>query len=428
MSSAIDYPLQERLRTLQDCYESFYNNEDALILRWVLEADEFVMFDAFFDIETSVAASFPDLFIKFEAPFANKAAYNEGLYRELAQNVKDYLASSEEGKVKVNWIPTGFDKLTKVKKDLFTKSLSDFGNGLPDLEDRVVAFLAPENISDDNAFMDWLDERINEEWPENIRFMMLDYIDQPRFETIAKAFPKKVMTATPALEMSEGMKEISAAAGKPSDPDNQFRAAFIDMTKAATKKKMKEVNRHADRAIGICVAEGWTHLHIGILIAVGSAWMNMSKPENALKEFAKAENMAVSARNQGDEVAGVLLANVLFSKGAVYIQMKDYEQAAAVYENIPEITADDHNKTMEAWRMTGFCYDQAGDAKPAFEAYNKALISAEAMESDQESARESTLPYIGEAIIRLNKPFVNQESTKKIKDRLDALMGKDWQN
>ena len=425
MPGPTDAIIQEKYKVVEKKYGEFRIDPEARICLWLLEHDEVSMIESFFETETTLHAKYPDLFIKFEPAFEGKGPFDEALYRELYGFAEDYRNSDEEGKIPFHWDPPAYEDIVFFDEAFFLKTLAEFWEGIPDLQDHVVAYFRPESITDFQEFKDWFKESLEKEWDHQVRFMVLDSISQPRYLDLAEAFPGRVKVIEPELNMDQAMKDISNAAGSPDDPGTQYRNHFIDLTKAGAKGEMKEARAAGDKAIKICVAQKWPHLQISVLFALGAAWMNQQEPEKSLVEYDEAEKLARAEKDQGNELAAVLLPNVLFAKAAAHIQMQEFELAANIYKGIPEHLGENYRQSLEAWRMAGFCYDTHGAVAEAYEAYKKALEVTDHMEADQ--VKDSTLPYVGEALIRLDKELEDGKHVDALYTKLDTKLGKDWE-
>ncbi|MEM6631463.1 MAG: hypothetical protein AAF694_17410 [Bacteroidota bacterium] len=425
MPGPTDAIIQEKYKIVQKKYEEFRKDPEARMCLWLLEHDEVSMIDAFFDTETTIHADYPDLFIKFEPAFEGKAAYDEALYRELYDLATDYRNSDEEGKIPFHWAPPAFEKIVFFDPAFFLKTLSEFWEGIPDLQDYVVAYFTPKSVTDFQEFKEWMKESLESEWENKVRFMLLDSITQPRYLDLAEEFSVRVKVVEPELNMDQAMKDISNAAGSPDDPGTQYRNHFIDLTKAGAKGEMKEARAAGDKAIKICIDQNWPHLQISVLFALGAAWMNQQEPEKSLVEYDEAEKLARAEKNQGNQLAAVLLPNVLFAKAAAHIQMQEFELAATLYKGIPEHLGENYRQSLEAWRMAGFCYDTHGAVVEAYDAYTKALEVTDQMEAEQ--VKDSTLPYVGEALIRLDKELEDGKNVDALYQKLDSKLGKNWE-
>jgi tetratricopeptide (TPR) repeat protein len=418
--------ITQRLGKLTDLYEQFYKNTDAKICYWLLEADEFPMIEQFVKIETSIDASFPDLIIKFQGSFEDQQSYGRHLVNELDELVQWYKMELGAQGETTSWSPVSVENATH--PEIFLKNLSLFGSSLEDLDDPVVAYIAPQFIKDYKQMEQWLIQVLKSEVPDNVRFMIVDFIDNQIFRNLPELYADKVMTLKPALDMSQAMKELALAGGS-THPGTQFQSIYIDLSNAATKGQMEKVEHYASKALEIVVAEGWFHLQVAVHTTVGAAWTHNKDNEKALMEYEKAIKAANLAIKKEEAIGPKLLANSLFAKASVLINMKAFEQALEVYEEIVPITEaeQDYYLTMEAWRMAGFCLERDKKPENAFGCYEKAVENAALLE--KEVLQNSTLPYTGMAMLKINDDHYNDfQKEQWIEERLTTLVGENWKS
>lgn len=421
-----DNAITQRLGILTSLYQEFFDNDDAKICYWFLEADEFPMIEQFFDIETSINASFPDLLIKFLSVFENQATFGQQLVGELTELVNWYKEELGDDGETINWTPLSLEDNSG--PDVFVQNLSAFANGLEDLDDPVVAFISPTYMEDYKQMEQWLLKALQLPMPSNVRFMVVDFIDNQIFPNLANDPTGKVMVIQPELDMKQAMKELALAGGS-THPGTQFQVIFVDLSHAATKGQMDNVQRYAEKALEIVVAEGWYHLQVAVHSTVGTAWGNVKENEKALEAYEKAVKAAKLAIKNDDPIGAKLLANALFAKASVLINTKDFETALEVYEGIADITteAEEHYLTMEAWRMAGFCLERNKQPEQAYSRYENSVESAGLL--DKEILEDSTLSYTGQAMLKINDDFFNDfQKTNWIEERLTALLGENWKS
>ncbi len=421
-----DNAITQRLGILTALYQEFFDNDEAKICYWFLEADEYSMIEQFIDIETSINASFPDLIIQFLSVFEDKNTFGQQLVGELAELVNWYKEELGDDGEPINWTPLSMEDNSG--PDVFIQNLSAFGNGLEDLDDPVVAFIAPTYMEDYKQMEQWLLKAIQSPVPSNVRFMVVDFIDNQIFPNLANDPTGKVMIIKPELDMKQAMKELALAGGS-THPGTQFQVIYTDLSHAATKGQMDKVERYAEKALEIVVAEGWYHLQVAVHTTVGTAWGNVKENEKALAAYEKAIKAAQLAIKHEDPVGAKLLANALFAKAAMLINMKAFEEANEVYESIVTITkeAEEHYLTMEAWRMAGFCLERSKQPEQAYTRYENAIETATLLE--KEVLEDSTLPYTGEAMLKINDDCFNDRQKQTwIEERLSALLGDNWKS
>jgi tetratricopeptide (TPR) repeat protein len=418
--------ISQRLEVLQSHYYTFYNDESARILLWLIEADEYAMIEKFMDVESSIDGSSPDLFIKFGSPFTSAPTYGSSLTAELNALVEYYKEETGDKGVAIDWrlnVDEFSEEEQKTSK-IFTRNLSAFGNSLEDLETNVLAFLAPSEIKKFSKMENWLLQAIQEGIPDNVRFMLVDFIENPVFNKLPDT--PGVMAVTANLDMTSAMKELASSAGS-DNPGTHFQMIFIDLSKAASKKEMEKVEKYANQAMEIAVAQGWLHLQVAVHMTVGSAWMQQKNYEKTLKSFDAAIRLGENSQKLKEPIAGKLLSNALFAKAAVFVSMSNFEDAVSIYESIVPVTVEDkdHYMSMEAWRMAGFCNERIDALDKSYVNYQNALEAAEQLE--KEMLQDSSLHYAGSALLKINDQLYGDlEKEEWIEEKMNTLLGEDW--
>lgn len=419
--------IRQRIELLQADYQSFSTHPTAQICLWLLEASEYPLIESFFKYEVSIAASSPDLFLKFEAPFQKKQTYTRALFDELVQNVTSYRANDNPTQVAINWQPKVWAKHKQEQPDFFLQNIAGFAKGVEDLESNILIFLAPPSVYSFEDLEAWLIRAIELGIPKQVRLMLVDFEQNQQFKKLVKQFPKQVMSISPQLDMPQAMKEIAIAAGG-NKPGAIFQNHFIDLTTAASKGNMPKVERAANKAMAIATEQGWTHLQIVVLTTVGSAWMGQNDMKKALTQFEEAEKFARLAHKNEEDNASRHLANTLFSIGTIYVHTGKHRKGASTYEQVVPImeAEEDIYLTMEAWRMAAYCHEQGNNYAKAIECNQAALHKGETLKKEQQE--NSTLPFIGAALVRLYKRRAAFRQIEEVEAKMKRLFGETWKD
>lgn len=417
--NTVHIPITQRLERLQQLYKSFSNDKNSNLCLWLLDTDEILMFEKFFKTETTILASSNDLFLKFQASFKNKKNYGKELVKELSEKVKNYNLQYPD---KINWSPS---KFTSKGPDSYYPIANwvKFSKSLKDLEGKLTIYLSPDLNEDLGAFQDWLAEAVEEGIPDVIQLMVFDYKHSPYLSNLANQ--KRVRLIDADLDMPQAMKEIAISTGG-SDPGTQYQCHFIDLSKAATRGNVKKAQRHANAAMEIAIKENWKQLQIAVRVTMGSAFLNNKMKEEALNEYEEAELIARKSFENKEENAQKLLTNTLFSVGAALVHKKAFAKASEKYNQIHPLLdeKEDTYLLMEAYRMSGYCYEQRKNYSDAVKCYQRAIDIGAQLEADLR--RKSTLPYIGKQIIRLNLKRLAVHKSDPVERQLEKLVGKDW--
>ena len=108
------------------------------------------------------------------------------------------------------------------------------------------------------------------------------------------------------------------------------------------------------------------------------------------------------------------------------VHKKAFAKASEKYNQIHQFLdeKEDTYLLMEAFRMSGYCYEQRRNYSDAVKCYQRALDIGGQL--DEDLRRKSTLPYIGKQIIRLNIKRLAVHKSDAVERQLEKLVGKDW--
>ncbi len=417
--------ITQRLDILNARYEEFRENPDAKICLWLIQRDELPMLDAFFNVENTEHGNFPDLFLRFESAFEKAEQYQQVLSNEL----QDFLRQEKET-LENDGMDSSFLANPAFRQTAFLPALSLFANAVPDLQEgSVVAWLAPEYVVDYTAWEDWLVESLERGFSPKVRLMLACTAAEHSFARLRATFPKAFVTIVPKLDMPAAMRQL-AASGNRSDPGTQYRIHFVEMGQAATSGNFEKMQSEGLKAVNIAQQQtGWEHLEVAAYVSMGNAMLReKSRLSESLQFFDKACLSAKRAVQSGNPVGQIVLCQALFAKGVAYLNTKDFSQAAQVYESIVPVAEEVKNGTfqkMEAWRMAGYCHEQGRQSQHAWDCNLAALGVAEAL--DEQIRVNSTLPYIGQALIRLSETLGKHQQLPQIRQKMETWVGPNWE-
>lgn len=75
--------------------------------------------------------------------------------------------------------------------------------------------------------------------------------------------------------------------------------------------------------------------------------------------------------------------------------------------------------------MAGYCHEQGRQAQHAWDCNLAAFHTAEDL--DEQIRTNSTLPYIGQALIRLSETLGKHQQLPQIRQKLETWVGPNWE-
>lgn len=413
-------PIAKRLTQLSKYWLSFTDIPEGRICRWLISRDELKMIHAFYLMQTTESNQTGDFFLKFDTPFVDINSYHQALNKEFLEQTQQLKEAIDDESIR-QWqpiLPHASDFLS------FLSNLGSFAYSL-NFEGYLIVYLTPQNMVDVEQWAQWLVQALDTGIPKKIRFMLVDACDSPILENVAKYYPRQLISIAPKLQMKAAINEL-ASAGDPANPGVQFSKGFMHLTHAIGRKDMAMVDQMAAKALKIAEQNKWPQMKVTVFMAKGAAYLGDQKFEEAFNIYGEARKVAEEAYAAGDKVSGKLTVTAIFSQGAAMVAGKEYGIAAEVYRQAIPWTKEvqDTYSTMEAWRMAGFCYQLIHDVQNAWDCYWEAQEIAPKL--DEALRSNSTLPFVGQALLELAPKVEQEEMISLIRNRMEYLVGSDW--
>jgi len=414
--------IEKRIDELTDIWNEFAQNPETRALRWLLVADEARMIDLFLEMQNEEISDIPDLFIRFEAPFENPAHYGFILRQALCDQYEESREDIGQEGLATDWtcpLPQPGDLPT------FINSCRSFGEHYSELMENLVVALIPETVADASAWEQWLLDLVNAELPPNLKIMVVDFLDSPALERLAQEAEERVQSVAPALDMPGAMEElVRDVPGH--GPGHTFRRLFVALTNAAEAGALNKCQKAADSALAIATKEKWPQMQVVIHMALGGAFIGAGKFDDALASYQKSEQIAVAANEAEDPAAPKLMLQSKMAQGSALIGQSRYADAAAVYESAAALAENqqDHFMILENWRMAAYCQEKLEQIDRSWDAGQLAIQAAEKMDDDLRA--NSTLPYVGQGLLRIAEKRDDSKGAEMVEQRMVALIGPDW--
>ncbi len=348
------------------------------------------------------AGEHPDLFLTFEAPFANAREHGYFLRNELVTAFREGSAELEKDGVDVSWQPP---TVRRNERDIpfLIRTCASFYEHLK-LTRHLVLVLRPEAVVDPEAYQLWLHQWAVEA-PANQRALIFDDARAPAFVELCKADPKRVWARSPELNMPAAMEELSQAGGNLDTPGGQYRDLFVRMGTAFEKQDLTLASSLGDQALAIAASQGWFHMAVPIQFALGAALLGAGRAQEAIGRYAAAEKSAEAGETEGQEelrpTCKRLRMQARLGRGSALVAAKAWGMAAQLYEETATLAAelDDKRTQLDCHRLAAFSYEQGGKPDQAWRAGLPGLQVARDM--DEETRNTSSFPYLGEGLMRL---------------------------
>ncbi|WLE99135.1 MAG: hypothetical protein QTN59_09910 [Candidatus Electrothrix communis] len=427
MSDRKKNAIEQRLDALIDSWNEFaQESSDSCLLRWLVTADEARMIDVFLENENESCGQTPDLFLVFDVPFETPEQYSASLIISFNEQYEASKKILEEAGVDTHWI---FSETELKKDDLerFINRCQSFKEHYTAILEQLVVVLIPESVSDVTSYERWLGELLLAPGNAALRFMIVDDIHSPLLSGLAQAYPDKVRTIIPNLDMPGALMElVQNVPGK--GPDYRFRCHLVALTNSAEKGDLAAAQQAYMSALTIAQEEEWLQMQVVAHMALGAALLGAAKFQDALACYRQAEKVSEEAVKHNDPAGKKLLMQSRLACGAALISDGCFEDAAEIYEVTAPLALELKEQLMvlESWRMAAYCYEQNKQYSNAWNCALQALAAGEQM--DAQERQTSTLSYALQALLRIAGYQQNQRARKEIEEKATVLLGPCWQD
>ncbi len=469
-------PILQRIDILRNHWFDFVYESDAKICRWLINSDELQLIDAFIEMESDEAGETEDLFIMFDTPFAKKRTYSQDLVGTLISFAEINKEELSKDGIYLNWEPPRYAEAEPVS-DSFLEALSSFATSFDFFGDGcIVAYLSPQEIESVKDLEKWFTSWIESRVPEKVRIMICDSKSEPIFKEALEDYPAKIKTIEPNLEMGSVMRQL-AANGNSKEPGTRFRQLFVDMSQAASQKRFSRMEDLGEKAIELANKQNapeWKSMHISVYLLMGNAYLGAKEYSKALESYEEGELIARAAfkeematERSGDTSYPKILIQLLFSfAGTLEVSGKSEKATEKYLEVIPItealVSISKGNETLEATRLRMEAFRMAAVtsqkkrkyvesrnynelALVEAEKYREVLLNGKGIfphdrttkqdaaieEQIERMAREmfenSTIPYLGRALLKDIRNDGDHEDEVEVRKRLSHLLGANWE-
>lgn len=420
-------PIERRRLRLRDQWLAFERDHEARLLHWVFEPGDERMFEAFLEVEAHEDSDNDDLFIQLDAPFlgdghGHALATKLGAFYDL---LRDDLI--EDGLVDASWKPPKPADDDPHGCQTLAATIASFRAHHQPLFRHVVLVLSPTRVASAAGWAAWITEMLAHVDAPQTRLIAVDDAQHPLLAGVAEESARWVRTVRAELDMPGAVEEISEQAGRLDQPDGAYRHAFVELGHAVGRSDMAAAQAHGDRALAIALEQGWTHLVVAVHFALGAGWLSQRDPTRAIETYEAAERACIEGdKTDPHGVLPGLRIKVRMAKGAALVTAGSYEAAATVYEDTAVLAHDagDVLMTLESHRMAGYAHERAGAFEASWNANTRALAVSEQV--NEEDRQRSTLPFIGEAMLRLAQHDVIEADGSTVDTRMRTLAGAGW--
>jgi tetratricopeptide (TPR) repeat protein len=417
-------PIEVRLDRLHRQWDGFASDGEARLLRWLFAPDEWRMFEALLAIEDHREGELPVLFLVLSSPFEAAGRHGHELRRELAE-----LASAGAGEFEQTGLAvwrTPISEGTSSDIGMFTDSLASLARHLADRLERLAIVLWPAKVLDAPAYNAWL-RRLVRVVPDRVRVITPDRAEAPQLDVLVEQAEARVQSVRADLDMAGAAEELAAAAPGGDEPGGRYRAAFVGMGAAFGRGQLARAREQAEQARAIAEASaGFGHLEVALAFAFASGLLGAGEHAEAIAEFGRAEQRAAIAEQSGEAWAGGLRLRAAMGQGSALVAARAWTEAAPRWISAAGLARneDDGPAELDCLRMAAWSHEQASRFDEAWAVGQTGLDRA--AELSERARNASTLPWLGELMLRLSESGRRAEERGPIVRQLGELLGSNW--
>ena len=414
--------IEKRIDRLTELWNEFAENDEARVLRWVMDSSSMRMVDGFLKMQATDASELPDLFVRFNEP-QGEAPHGLVLRQSLIDQYDADREAFQEAGFASEWecpaVKAGASDVAA-----FVAAVKSFRDDCGDKVRHIAVALLPASVVSADEWRGWLQALLKVELPPNIRWLVVDVAESPVLNELAKSEPQRLLTQEPKLDLPGSYNELLNDLPM-NGPGAVFRKHFMNLLTAASTKNFAAAQAAAAAAQQLASTHNWPQMQIVTGMALAAAAFAVGNVNATLAAYRQAHQVAASSPD--DPVAPKLGIQSRFAEASVLIGQEEYEPAAKVYHDIVPLAEkyEDQFSLLESWRMAAYCHEQVKQDDQAWTCGLKALDVGDAMKPD---AREtSTLPYVGQGLLRLAQRRPYSEHKETIRERLEKQLGNNWE-
>lgn len=421
-------PFEKELDKLDEQWEAFIDTE-LPIFHWVFAPDDGQLALTFFKVKEQLDEKNPHLFIHLSSEFESAENFGYRLADEMNQLIKEGLAEADDDASEddndIQWHKPDLENCRSGFQALF-RSCNAAINAFGDYVHSVTLAVTPTAINSARQYVDWwaqcCDIHTKFTWPKLLRLIVLDTHEQSELARLAQKRSQHIHSAVAPVNMRAAMQAVLEQADDGS-PGARLRQHMTDLQEAAGKQDRPTLESHAAAALQVAQDQRWLDMWAAVLLIRAAGYLNLQAFADALNDYRAAQSIAQQGEAESAAGCEKLFVQAQVCEGTCLFNMERFEEAAVVYARAAQAAEqrDDLFLSLDSWRMASFCMERNKDEKQAWDYAKQSLDISRRMDAQQRS--QSTLPFLGQAMIRLSP---SAEVRDQVKLTFSELLNEDW--
>lgn len=425
-------PIQQRMEEFELKYLTlrYTTSYNYLIMRTAQR--DWDMLETFYDYMLGLDNEVEDVVMVFESPLYQEQTYSKALVEELFGLVFLWNFSEKPQGIEDNYVDWEMDLSLESKKNvaaLFVANINAFSEVVELEEDSNIVCILRYQNSSPKAMLHWLKDLAQLELHPRVHIVISDTFETPVFNALKTYAPNSTQILAHHFELDQAIKEI-AAMGDPEAPDTQYRYHLMQLFEGISKKREKEIRKHAKICLDIAVRnaasdDNWQVQKMIVYSALATF-------EYGEKQFQRSMDYLNQGLEAVEAVVGILPDEMVYRllgqgflfRGNLYLLLKkegmakhDFVQGEVYYAR-----CQDYLMQIEALRLIAKTGANVGDTSLRYEALSKGVRLG--VKLNATLVQGSTYPLlVREVLASRYQRFI---SDRELDEIIKPLLGEQW--
>lgn len=425
-------PIQQELEKLDEQWEDFTSSKLPLF-HWYFSPDDIQLGLTFIKVKEQLDEKNPELFIHLHSEFEELDSFGRALAEEMNYMIEDGIndAGLEESQENTPpttihpWIRPDLTTCTSGFNCIFRSckhALDSFG----DYVHNLVLVITPARIKNHSQYTQWwaecCDIHSRYDWPKNLKLVVFDTEKNSALATLAHEQPMHIHSVDAPVDMAAAIQAVLREVDDGS-PNAKFRQHTVDLQQAVGKRDKSAIDSLSAAAIALAEQHHWLDMWVVTLLTRAAGYLSLQTYDVALKDYRSAQLIAAQGEQENVPGCNKLHLQAIICEGTCLFSAERFDEAAIAYAQGAQLAEQqqDSMMTLEGWRMASFSMERLKEKKLAWDYAMKAVEAGRKMDEGQRA--QSTLPFLGQALLRLSP---NGDVDKQIKLTFNELLGDDW--
>jgi hypothetical protein len=417
--------IQKEVAKLDQHWQEFTAGDHA-ILHWMIKATDVALANAFVKVKERFDQQNGEWFIQLTGEFVGKHMFAGDLANELYKLMDEGLAEVYGETLLEDWRKINLDEAQSGFHALFIvcgEILRLFGKNF----ETLTLVVNPTAVEKPREYAQWWElacdiHRNYREWDPKLKLLVLDSAEKPFLEKSFADNADVALSQTPPLDFNGAARAIAEQANDGSD-SGQFRVHLLDLNNAIGEQNKKQIDQASAAALAIAEKNSWFDMWATVLMTRGAGWLNFKVFDQAVKDYRQAQQVAIHGIDQQTPGCEKVLLQAILFEGTAYFLADYLEHAAQAFVRAAK-KAEEFNDAwvrLEGWRMASLSMENHKQKEMAWQYASEALVVGREMSA--ETCQQSTLAFVGQAMLRLSP---NSQVKSEVKNAFDQLLGKEW--